>query len=420
MTTKLYENDSYIKKFTAKIIASDEKGTVLDKTAFFPKGGGQYGDTGYINGIRVKDTQIRDGIIYHITQQPLDIGTAECKLDWSVRYNRMQNHTGEHILSGVIHSKYGYNNVGFHLSDEEVTLDVDGKFTDEDIFWLEAQVNKIIDENRKVDVIYPSSKELSELEYRSKLDLTQGARIVTVEGVDMCACCAPHVSSASEVGLLKIVKYYNYKNGTRMHILCGDMARRDYTELSRMNTRVVNAASAKRYELCEVFDRMKSDISALKEELKNLRNSVIEEKINSQTEGKNVYCYFVRDFAIDDLIRLADMSVKTYPNALTAAFCGGDTEGYNFVIGGNDAKDRFADFKIKFNARGGGRDLYQGKVTAAKQKLEEYFNIMQNAEQTHAHGVGRSESGKTAPGFPEASLSSFGGSRQTPNEFKRL
>lgn len=373
MTEKLYEKDSYIKNFTAKVISSDETGTVLDRTAFFPEGGGQYGDTGYINGVKVTDTQIKDGIVYHITETPVTIGEAECSLDWDIRYNRMQNHTGEHILSGVINKKYGYNNVGFHLSDDEVTLDVDGKLTDADILWLEQEVNRVIDNNCKVSVHFPTPEELPTLQYRSKLDLTEGVRIVKIDTVDMCACCAPHVATASEVGLLKIVKHYNYKGGTRMHILCGDLARRDYRTLSDQNTKVVNAYSAKRYELCDVVDRLEKEIYTLKDQLRTLRASVIESMVQGN-DGKDVCLYLVDDFAMDELIKLADRSVALYPDALTVALSGNDADGYNFAIGGNNAKDRFADFKAKFNARGGGRDMYQGKVQAGKNELTEYFN----------------------------------------------
>ncbi len=374
MTEKTYEKNSYIKEFTAKVISSDEKGTVLDCTAFFPEGGGQYGDTGYINGIRVTDTVVKDGTVYHITEEKVDLGEAYCTLDWNVRYNRMQNHTGEHILSGVIHTKFGYNNVGFHLSNEEVTLDVDGKLTEDDILWLEEEVNRIIDENRDIYCIYPDGEELINLEYRSKLDLTEGVRIVVIDGVDKCACCAPHVKSTAEVGLLKIVKQYNYKNGTRMHIICGDFARRDYRKLSDMNTRIVNASSAKRYELADIFDRKEAEIYALKEELKVFKGTVIEKTVLGQEKNREVYTYYEDGFSMEDLIRIADLSVKTYHEALTAAFSGNDTEGYNFVIGGKGAKESFADFKAKFNARGGGRDMFQGKVTATKESLIEYFN----------------------------------------------
>ncbi len=372
MTDRLYENNSYIKEFTAKVISSDEQGTVLDSTAFFPEGGGQDGDTGYINGIRVTDTRIKDGVIYHITQAPIEQTEASCALDWSVRYNRMQNHTGEHILSGVIHRKHGYNNVGFHMSDEEVTLDVDGKLTDADILWLEEEVNRIIDDNCKVNIKYPAPEELPALEYRSKLDLTEGVRIVDIDTVDMCACCAPHVATTGEVGLLKIVKHYNYKGGTRMHILCGDFARRDYRALSEQNTKVVNTYSAKRYELCEVVERLEKEIYTLKDQLRTLRSSVIESMVQGNM-GKGVCLYFADDFAMDELIKLADRSVSLYPDALTVALSGNDTDGFNFAIGGANAKERFADFKTKFNARGGGRDMYQGKVQTIKQELEEYF-----------------------------------------------
>lgn len=374
MTIKLYEDDSYIRDFSARVLSWDNSGCVLDKTAFFPEGGGQYGDTGFINGIRVTDTKIKDGIIYHITEDIGDIGECKCNIDWSVRYNRMQNHTGEHILSGVIHSKFGYNNVGFHLSDEEVTLDIDGKLTENDIEMLEDTVNSIIDKNREVSVIYPQGKELNELEYRSKLDLTEGVRIVIIDGVDKCACCAPHVKSTAEVGLLKIVKHYNYKNGTRIHILCGDFARRDYRILSDLNTRIVNASSAKRYELTDIFDRKEAEIFALKEELKAFKTSAIKKAVTAQANNKTVYCYFEDNFTMDDLVRMADFSVQRHPDALSAVFCGNDDDGYNFVIGGKGAKDRFADFRAKFNARGGGREMYQGKVQSVKSQLLSYFS----------------------------------------------
>lgn len=159
-----------------------------------------------------------------------------------------------------------------------------------------------------------------------------------------------------------------------MHILCGDFARRDYRILSDMNTRIVNASSAKRYELTEIFDRKEAEISALKEELRAFKTSVIEKTVLIQDKYREVYVYFEDKFTMDDLIQMADLSVKNYPDALTAAFSGNDTDGYNFVIGGKNAKERFADFKAKFNARGGGRDMYQGKVQSIKSELLSYFS----------------------------------------------
>ncbi len=363
ITEKLYEKDSYIKEFEAEVVSVSEKGVVLDKTAFFPEGGGQHGDTGYIEDIRVTDTIIEDDIIYHITESPVEKGIVNCRIDWEKRFVRMQNHTGEHILSGVISNNYGYHNVGFHLSDEEVTLDVDGKFTDEDADFLERETNRIIYENHPIIIFYPTSEELKEIDYRSKLDLTENVRIVRVDGVDQCACCAPHLSTTAQVGLMKIVKHYNYKGGTRLHILCGELAEKDYHRLSSMNTELTNRRSAKRYELVEIFDRIESEITALKEERKSLITAVIEDKVRAMANSGEILLYRAEGFAMDELIRLADMSVKTYPERLTRAFCGNESDGYNFVIGGKDAKEYFAEFKHKYNARGGGRDMFQGKVS---------------------------------------------------------
>lgn len=373
MTIKLYEKDSYVKKFNATVISSDENGTVLDKTAFFPEGGGQYGDTGYINGIRVTDTIEKNGVIYHKTEQSVEIGEANCVLDWAIRYNRMQNHSGEHLLSGVIHSKFGYNNVGFHLGDEECTLDVDGKLTADDIVMLENECNALIDEDLEIEVLFPTSEELESIDYRSKLALTEGVRIIKIGDADMCACCAPHVSSSAKIGLIKIVKAYNYKGGTRMHILCGAFARTDYAMLSEMNTRIVNAASAKRSELTKVFERMEKEISCLKEEIKELRQAQVKSVIDSQTEGKSIYVYFPQGYAPDELLKLCDASVCRYPSAVSCAFSGDDDNGYSFAIGGEGCRERFAAFKAEFNARGGGKDIFCGKVQALKSELEKYF-----------------------------------------------
>ena len=372
-TEKLYENDSYIKEFEAEVVAVTDKGAVLDRTAFFPEGGGQYGDTGYIGDVRVTDTVIDDGVIYHVTEAPVETGRVNCRIDWEKRFVRMQNHTGEHILSGVISNSYGYHNVGFHLSDEEVTLDLDGKLTDGDVEFLEREVNRLIYENHPVIIFYPEPEELKNIDYRSKLDLTENVRIVRVEGVDRCACCAPHLSSTAQVGILKIVKHYNYKGGTRLHILCGELAERDYHRLSEINTELTNRRSAKRYELIEVYERMEKEIADLKEAYNTLMASVITAKVDSAEDTAGNICYFAENFSMPDLIRLADASVARYPDRLTAAFCGNDTEGYNFVIGGYEAKEFFAGFKSRFNARGGGRDMYQGKVTATKSELNEYM-----------------------------------------------
>lgn len=379
MSEKLFENNSYIKNFTATVVSCTENGDmydiILDKTAFFPEGGGQQGDNGFIDLVCVADTQLVNGEIVHKAMAPVEVGSVvECVIDWDTRFDRMQNHTGEHILSGIIHDMFGYNNVGFHMNDEELTFDVDGKLTDEDIYIVELTANKAIDDNHTVTIIYPEGQELARLDYRSKLDLTEGVRIVNIEGVDLCACCAPHVATTSEVGLIKITRFYSNKGGTRIHVICGGRARGDYGVLNEQVTYVTNAASSKRYELNMVYDRLLAEIASLKEEHRNFKMSVINEKVESMGEGRAVYLYFVNDFAFDDLVKICDTSCKKYTDAMSCVFCGNDEEGYNFVIGGKSSAEKFPEFRKEFNARGGGRDMYQGKVQGEKDKFIEFFN----------------------------------------------
>ena len=184
----------------------------LDKTAFFPEGGGQYADKGSLSEANVLDVQIKDEIIYHLTDKPLNMGeTVTGEIDWDTRFSRMQNHTGEHIVSGVIHNLYGYNNVGFHMNDRFITLDTDGPLNEQDIAKIELEVNKVIYANKKINVVYPSADELSNYDYRSKLDITENVRLVEIEDTDLCACCAPHVAKTGEIGIIKIIGFIPYK-----------------------------------------------------------------------------------------------------------------------------------------------------------------------------------------------------------------
>lgn len=196
---KLYENDSYMKKFTAVVLNCIPDGdyfqVVTDKSAFFPEGGGQNADTGFLGDARVLDVQEKDGIVYHKTDRPLEPGTdVEGEIDWEKRFSNMQQHSGEHIVSGIVHRKYGYDNVGFHLGDENVTLDFNGPLTKEDLSQIERDANRAVFENRAITVSYPSKDALALLTYRSKIEIDGQVRIVTVDGYDVCACCAPHVA----------------------------------------------------------------------------------------------------------------------------------------------------------------------------------------------------------------------------------
>ncbi|MBR6282664.1 MAG: alanyl-tRNA editing protein, partial [Lachnospiraceae bacterium] len=244
-TRRLFDEDAYVKDFQATVISIEPQSEasfvydiVLDQTAFFPEEGGQSADTGRLGAGQVQDVQIKDGVITH--QVMFDDGEMDLpkvgdmiagSIQWDRRYTNMQNHTGEHIFSGIVHSKYGFENVGFHLSDNIVTMDYNCVLTEEDVRFVETQANAAIYENIEVRCEYPDRENLAQLDYRSKKELSGAIRIVTIPGVDVCACCAPHVNRTGEVGMLKVIGFQKYKGGTRLEIRCGWRAVQHYRDM---------------------------------------------------------------------------------------------------------------------------------------------------------------------------------------------
>ena len=232
MTEKMYELDSYCSEFTATVeechLYESGYAVRLSRTAFFPEGGGQAADPGLLCGLDVRDVQIVDGEIWHYLDAPLTVGeTVKGALDWETRFFRMRHHTAEHIVCSIAHRWYGFNNVGFHLGSEDVTLDLDGELTREQIDAIEDEANRVVAANVAVTATIPTAEELAQATYRSKKELDGDVRLVTIEGVDCCACCAPHVARTGEIGLIKLLDFIRYKGGVRIHLLCGDAALAD-------------------------------------------------------------------------------------------------------------------------------------------------------------------------------------------------
>ena len=264
MTEKLYYIDSHMKTFTATVTSCEKDGArylvTLDRTAFFPEGGGQLGDSGTIGDARVFDTHEKDGEILHYVNQPLEIERSyDCAIDWETRFRRMQNHSGEHIVSGLVHKKYGYNNVGFHMGSDVVTIDFDGELTKEQLSEIEREANYAVAANYKVTATFPPKEVLKTLEYRSKLELTENVRIVEIENVDICACCAPHISSTAEVGTVRILSSERRRRGgegVRITMLCGLDAYDNEVIIGENNTEISMLLSAKRNETAAAVRRL--------------------------------------------------------------------------------------------------------------------------------------------------------------------
>ena len=377
-TIKLYENDSYIKDFTATVISCTETDggflVVLDKTAFFPEGGGQDADKGKINGIEVLDVQIKDDVIYHKLENPLEIGaTVDCKIDWNTRFYRMQNHTGEHIVSGVIHRTFGYNNVGFHMNDTLVTFDVDGPLTDEQIKDVEIKANQAIYGNKEIKAIYPTPEELPDYDYRSKLDITEGVRLIEIEDTDFCACCAPHVARTGEVGIIKIISYIPYKKGTRIEMLCGALALNDYMNVHNVNKQIMNMLSAKRFETPVAVERIQTELSNARAESKKLSSELAMLKMEKHIKDNKV-CVFIDGASYDELRNCSNALIVEHEYCYL--FSNTDENNYIYVVSSkeNNVRELVGELNKTFNGKGGGRDTYaQGKIVGTKEDILDFI-----------------------------------------------
>lgn len=378
-TIKLYENDSYIKEFSATVLSCEEKDgayfVVLNETAFFPEGGGQDADKGKIGDADVLDVQIKNDIIYHKVNKSFNESEeVTCVIDWETRFSRMQNHTGEHIVSGVIHSLFGYNNVGFHMNDTLITLDVDGPLTEDDIKAVELKSNKAIYDNKSVKALYPTAEELPDYDYRSKLDITEGVRLIEIEDYDLCACCAPHVAMTGEIGIIKILSVIPYKKGTRIEMICGLLALNDYQNLHTTNKFVMNMLSAKRFEIAESVERIQSELSNSRAEIKKLMGEMASLKMEKHTNGNSV-CVFIDGVSYDELRNCSNELIEEFQYCYL--FSNTDENNYIYVVSSkeNNVRELVQSLNKAFNGKGGGRETYaQGKITAeSKEEILEYL-----------------------------------------------
>lgn len=378
MTEKLYDKDSHLKEFTGTVLSCKKTGekyaVTLNQTAFFPEGGGQQSDRGYIGGAYISDVQIKNGEILHFADKPLSVGQAyDCKLDFDFRFRNMQNHSGEHIISGIVHRLYGFNNVGFHLG-AEMTMDFDGELTRRQLDEIEDLANKAVYENLPVKAYYPTDEELKQLDYRSKLDLKENVRIVEIKGVDVCACCAPHVKATGEIGIIKILDFEKYKGGVRLIVKCGADALRDYREKYKNVLEISNLLSAKQFEVSSAVVRLNEQLSAEKAAAAALKKRLIAEKAAGFEPDTDKTAVFENGLDIKELQLLADALCQK-AGGIRGAFSGADGAFSFAICGGETALGNFfAKFKAAFNTRGGGRNgIRQGTVCADRAEIEGLF-----------------------------------------------
>ncbi len=380
MTEKLYEQDSHLREFSARVLDCRKEGdgwaVILDRTAFFPEGGGQEGDRGVLEDIRVQDTRIHEGEILHLTEGPLSPGmTVTGRLDWDLRFRRMQDHSGEHIVSGLVYQKYGYHNVGFHLGDGEVTLDFSGELTGRQLEEIELLANRAVTDNLPVRTWYPSPAALKRIDYRSKLDLTEDVRLVRIPGIDTCACCAPHVKRTGEIGIIKILDFMRHRGGVRIHILCGMDALADYDARYRATKEISGLLSAKQLETPAAVRRTLEDLDAVKRQLgeERLRSALEKAAALEPTEGN--LCLFFPELDLRALRELVNAGMEKCAG-VCAAFTGGDGD-WKFIIGSRkiDLKQAAKTVLAGIKGRGGGSpEMIQGSCTGSRGEIEAWFS----------------------------------------------
>ena len=382
MTEKLYYSDGHLSRFTARVTSCEKEDGVwavkLDRSAFFPGGGGQEADEGVLSDMKLLGLREEGEDIVHLTPAPLEPGAlVEGRIDWPLRFSRMQGHSGEHILSGTVHRLFGYDNVGFHMGEEAITIDFSGELSREDLSRAELEANRAIWRDVPVRTLLPTPGELAAMDYRSKKELTGQVRIVEIEGVDLCACCAPHVSHSGEVGLLKIIDSMRHRGGTRLTLLCGEAALLDYEALHENNAAVSAALSAKRLETGGAIARVMAEQEERHAELTKLKRELLQLKAAALRPTEGSICIFESDI---DMITLRELvnAGSELAGKVCAGFAGTDGD-YKYIIGSRTVplRARAKEINAAIDGRGGGSDaMIQGTSRARREDIERYFNAL--------------------------------------------
>ena len=380
MMKKLYYETPYVKTFMCTVIScvQGKQGyeTILSQTGFYPEGGGQPSDTGTLGGIRVLDVQEKDGQIIHFLEQPIEIGSiAEGMIDWDRRFDYMQQHTGEHILSGLIHERFGYNNVGFHMGAEEVTIDFDGTMTMEEAEELELLANEVIFDNRPVKVLYPNEEELKTIPYRSKKELTGQVRIVEIPGADICACCGTHVERTGEVGLIKVTGIMNYKGGVRMTMVCGRQALVNFRDKQRQVLKISNLLSAKVKEVAQAVEKQKEELQAKSYQNVSLYRQLFDAWTEGYEDSDKPVLVWKEGLAPAQLRELANLFCQKKKCSIILA-CSEKDGGFSYALASTGADVRALSKALngRLTGRGGGSALMvQGTFSSTKEEITQAF-----------------------------------------------
>ena len=379
-TEKLYYQDPYQTTFTARVLTCEpSKGgclVTLDRTAFYPEGGGQPADHGVLGGVTVTDVHEKDGVIFHTCDKVVEPGsTVEGSIDWTRRFDHMQQHSGEHILSGLLCSLYDCSNVGFHLGADTVTIDYDRDLTWEQVLEAERQANEAIWRDTPAEITFPAPDALAQLDYRSKKELTGQVRIVSFPDADCCACCGTHVRRAGEVGLIKVLSCQKFREGVRLEILCGQRAYRYLSRIYEQDHAVARLLSVKPQDAFAAVERQNAELTAAKLRMAELEDRLFALRAQSLA-GRGDVLLLEPPMRPDGARKLADTAARA-AGGLAAVFAG-ERDSYVYALvhaGGADISPLVKRLNSALSGRGGGRNGFaQGSVQADRSAILDFFH----------------------------------------------
>ncbi|MCI6030231.1 alanyl-tRNA editing protein [Dialister succinatiphilus] len=380
---ELFYKDAYMKDFDGVVVscAKGKKGyeVVLDDTAFYPEGGGQPGDQGTLGDARVLDVHRKEGVVVHYTDKLLDVGSrVHGTIDWQRRFDFMQNHSGEHIYSGLVHKKFGYDNVGFHM-DKVVTVDFSGPMTMEEALEIEKEANQLIYSNVETKITFPTEEELKTIPYRSKIELTGKVRIVEFPGGDICACCGTHVARTGEIGLIKVLSLMNHKGGVRIELACGRWAMEDYDRVHDLNRDIAVRFSVKPYETVKAVEKMEKDMAELRQKINDMNRHYFAMRASSLPEGKKAVLLYEETMVPMELRKFCEYLVGEKPDTLFFLLSRKDEKALNYAIGSGSVnlKPLLKEWNTRLHGRGGGKDIMQGSFSCS---LDEVRKLVEELE----------------------------------------
>ena len=379
MAEKLFYEDPFLVEFTARVLSCtpDKEGfaVTLDRTAFYPEGGGQNADQGTLGGVFVTDVREKEGEVIHYCDKALSVGdTVAGAIDFARRFDLMQQHSGEHIVSGILCGRHGCDNVGFHIGHDLVTIDFNTQLTMEELREIETLANRYIWEDHPIEVSWPEPEVLAALPYRSKKALTGAVRIVTFPGADCCACCGTHVRRSGQVGIIKLLSCQKFREGVRIEMAAGGRALRYCTEVLDQNTHVSQLLSAKPLETAAAVERLQKELYSLRGRVAALEEGDFARKAE-HFAGQGDVLLIEGDMASESVRRLCAAVMDTC-GGRCAVFAGSDSQGYKYAMGqtGGDLRTLVKDLNTALNGRGGGKPHFaQGSLQASAEAIRAFF-----------------------------------------------